>query len=148
MHRYLDLGLRLLFLFAALWALGAGVWLLMSPTAVYSVSRAASAVPEGGQTEMMVVSVKDLSWYGAQGAWGLAVLGIFAALYGGASALARRRRWISATIVGLPALALTVLAGFSIGGLYAPAALAVVVAIVLTGLTVVISRTRSKFRGA
>ena len=66
----------------------------------------------------------EQSWYEAQGLWGVFVLFIFANLYLLAVHFAWRSSYIALTILSVTAIALSIVTGFSIGGLYFPAAVA------------------------
>lgn len=125
--RKLRLAVKLLFALAALWSLVAGARILLTPSWVQT----ATAVSVAGGTESPEAAdevqseVRSLSYYEAQGPWGLIVLLLFASPYLGSAALVWRQRTIAGTLLGLVGGILTVLAGFSIGLFYLPAALTV-----------------------
>ncbi len=108
---------------AALWALVAGAYWFLSPQAIYAETAAAPGLgPEFGEEYTFM-----LSWYEMQGPWGVAVLLIFTAVYVVAGVLAWRDAKIGLAIFSLIALAMTYLAGLSVGGFYLPATLALLV---------------------
>ena len=135
---------RIPFLLAAMWAVGAGIYLLLSPTVIQViVVRPASSwttLADGSQT--IEELSRQSSWYEVQGVWGVIVLLIFALLYSSTALLASRKRLVALAIASSLALMLTVLAGFSIGLLYIPALLMVVVGWLTLGLAKIVRRNR------
>jgi len=129
---------RIPFLLAAIWAIGAGIYLLLSPTVIQEIVATSSA--DGSQT--IEELSRQVSWYEVQGVWGVIVLLIFALLYSSTALLAMRSRIVALAIASSLALMLTVLAGFSIGFLYIPALLMVVAGWLAFGLTKIIRRYR------
>ena len=111
---------KLLVALAASWAIGASLYVFFSPISGQGVIsrrlRDSSTVVETFITEQ--------SWYEAQGLWGVFVLVVFAAVYLLAVRLAWRSNFIALAILSLITVALSVITGFSIGGIYLPAALA------------------------
>jgi len=105
---------------AASWAIGASLYVFFSPVSGQGVSgrlyRDSSTVIETFTTEQ--------SWYEAQGLWGVFVLVVFTAVYLLAVGLAWTSNFVALAVLSLIALALSVIAGFSIGAIYLPAALA------------------------
>ncbi|MCI0875669.1 MAG: hypothetical protein J4N76_03800, partial [Chloroflexi bacterium] len=81
-------------------------------------------------------------WYEVQGVWGVVVLLIFALLYSSTAYLALRNRLVALAIASASALMLTILAGFSIGPLYIPALLMVVVGWLTLGLGKMVRRKK------
>ncbi|MCI0772731.1 MAG: hypothetical protein J4N74_04840, partial [Chloroflexi bacterium] len=81
-------------------------------------------------------------WYEVQGVWGVVVLLIFALLYSSTAYLALRNRLVALAIASASALMLTILAGFSIGPLYIPALLTVVVGWLTLGLGKMVRRKK------
>ncbi|MCI0891813.1 MAG: hypothetical protein J4N65_04530, partial [Chloroflexi bacterium] len=81
-------------------------------------------------------------WYEVQGVWGVVVLLIFALLYSSTAYLASRNRLVALAIASASALMLTILAGFSIGPLYIPALLMVVVGWLTLGLGKMVRRKK------
>ncbi len=129
---------RIPFLFAAIWAIGAGIYLLLSPTTIQEVVVTTSA--DGSQT--IEEFSGQVSFYEVQGVSGVFVLLIFALLYSSTAYLALRNRLIALAIASSVAIMLTVLAGFSIGLLYIPALLTVVVGWLTLGLVKLVRRKR------
>ena len=129
---------RLPFLLGAIWAIGAGIYLLLSPMVIQVIVGTTSA--DGSQT--IEELSRQASWYEVQGVWGVIVLLIFALLYSSTALLASRKRLVALAIASSLALMLTVLAGFSIGLLYIPALLMVVVGWLTLGLAKIVQRNR------
>jgi hypothetical protein len=123
---------KALIAFAALWALGASLVILFTPVEIHEIE--AVVTPSGDSTPQE--SIKYQSWYQTQGAWGVAVLFIFAGLYALPAWLAWRTgtRWVWLALASFVALLLTFLAGFSIGGFYLPAGLALLAGMALLGV--------------
>jgi hypothetical protein len=127
MERFIRRLQLALFFFAALWSVGAGLWLTLSP---YTIEGIAATVIPGAAAETSTFS-RQVSFYQVQGAWGIFVLFVFALLYSSGFYFFRRgRRWL-ATLGSVLALLLTFLAGYSVGPAYLPAAVAVMVALAL-----------------
>lgn len=76
-------------------------------------------------------TVQHLNWYETQGWWGVAILFIFAALYYSPLHFYKRGQRGLAAALGLAAIVLTLLAGFSIGFIYLPDAAAVSLGLLL-----------------
>ena len=133
---------RVPFLFAAVWAIGAGIYLLLSPTTIQEI--VATTSTDGSQT--IEELSRQVSFYEVQGVWGVIVLLIFALLYSSTAYLALRNRLVALAIASSLALTLTVLAGFSIGLLYFPALLTVVVGWLTLGLVKLVRRKRQTKR--
>jgi Ca2+/Na+ antiporter len=96
-----------------------GLYLLLSPVEVYSIT--ATTLPGGQETTQEQITQQ--SWYQTQGLWGVFVLFLFAGLYSLGYFLARKEAYTWLVILSLSLMALSYLAGFSIGLLYLPAAL-------------------------
>ena len=111
---------RYLFIAAALLALAASLLILLTPTQVHSITNG-------------VETTTRISLYEAQGWWGVVVLIIFADLYFAPLFFHLRGKLAWSLVTGIGALLLTVLAGFSIGPAYLPAAGALLMALILTG---------------
>ena len=133
MDRFLQRLKITLFLVAALWAIIAGFWLALSPYTIEEIT--ASGVADGAVTTE--VHSKQVSFYAVQGAHGIFVLVAFALLYSsGLYFLRIGRPWL-AVIGNALALTLTLLAGFSVGPAYLPAALAAMVGTALILFTTI-----------
>ena len=137
---------RIPFLLAAMWAIGAGIYLLLSPTVIHQVIVVRPTIVLGLTSADGSQTIEELSrqssWYEVQGVWGVIVLLIFALLYSSTALLASRKRLVALAIASSLALMLTVLAGFSIGLLYIPALLMVVVGWLTLGLAKIVRRNR------
>ncbi|MCH8340376.1 MAG: hypothetical protein IIA51_02305 [Chloroflexi bacterium] len=129
---------RIPFLLAALVAIGASIYFLLSPTIIHEIVATTSA--DGSQT--VAELSRQASWYEVQGVWGVVVLLIFALLYSSTAYLASRNRLVALAIASASALMLTILAGFSIGPLYIPALLTVVVGWLTLGLGKMVRRKK------
>lgn len=128
--RYYTWFVRIPFLFSALWSIGVSLYLLLTPQTI--LEQVAVSTP--GSTETGEVIVRQVSWYQVQGLWGVIVLAVFAMLFVLIGIFVFRQRLDAAAITSLLAVVLTFLAGLSIGPLYLPAVLGVVVGWALLGL--------------
>ena len=133
---------RIPFLLAAIWAIGAGIYLLLSPMVIQEFVATTSA--DGSRT--IEELSRQVSWYEVQGVWGVRVLLIFALLYSSTALLASRKRLVALAIASSLALILTALAGFSIGLLYIPALLMVVIGWLTLVLAKIVRRNRQAYR--
>ncbi len=70
---------------------------------------------------------RQQSWYEAQGLWGVLVLVIFGGFYLLALRVAWRGKYRALAVMGVVAVALSIVTGFSIGGAYLPAALGLLI---------------------
>ena len=113
---------------AASWAIGASLYIFFSPMSaqVVTVRRVF-----GDSRDIVETFTRKQSWYEAQGLWGVCVLAIFAGLYLLAVQLAWRSRYTALAILSVIAIALSIVGGFSIGGVYLPAALGLFVGTLL-----------------
>ncbi len=110
-------GGKLVVSIAASWAIGASLYIFFSPFPVQGVrgiSRNSSTFVE--------TFTKEQSWYEAQGLWGVFVLVFFAGLFLLAVKLAWQSSYVALVVLSLIAVALSIITGFSIGGVYLPAA--------------------------
>lgn len=115
---------RLLFTIAAVLALVAVLVIILTPGG-YSITT------EGANGEPPVTTTETLSFYEMQGAWGVIILVIFAALYYGPVHFYNLGRKGIAALFGITAIIMTILALFSIGAFYSLSALLVFVGLVL-----------------
>jgi hypothetical protein len=117
-------GGKLIVAMAGSWAIGASLFIFFSPVTARGVTsrsfRDSSIVVE--------TFTKQQSWYEAQGLWGVFVLVIFSGLYLLAVRLAWRSNYVALAFVSVIAVALSIITGFSVGGVYLPAALGLFVA--------------------
>lgn len=118
--RKLIYGGKLVVAIAAAWAVGISLYIFFSPISGRGV-RTSGIV--GAPNAVVETFTTEQSWYEAQGLWGVFVLAIFAGLYLLAVRLAWRSHYIALAVLSVVAVALSVIAGFSIGGIYLPAAL-------------------------
>jgi hypothetical protein len=116
--------IRILFALAALWALLAGLVILLIPMG----TRVTETLSSSGASE---TTVRQLSWFESQGWWGIWILVAFAALYYGPFHFFRRGSRALAALFAVAAILITVLAGFSVGLFYVPAAIALLIGLVL-----------------
>ena len=119
MRKLLVCGGKLIVAIAAVWAVGASLYIFSSPVSVHGVTglmlRDSSTVVE--------TFTREQSWYEAQGLWGILWLVVFSGLYLVAVRVAWRGNHIVLAIVSVTAVALSIVTGFSIGGAYLPATL-------------------------
>ena len=108
---------------AASWAIGASLYIFFSVVTVRRVF--------GDSRDIVETFTRKQSWYEAQGLWGVCVLAIFAGIYLLAVQLAWRSRYTALAILSVIAIALSIVGGFSIGGVYLPAALGLFVGTLL-----------------
>ena len=119
MRKLLVCSGKLIVSIAAVWAVGASLYIFSSPVSIHGVTgltlRDSSTVVE--------TFTREQSWYEAQGLWGILWLVVFSGLYLVAVRVAWRGNHIVLAIVSVTAVALSIVTGFSIGGAYLPAAL-------------------------
>ena len=104
---------------AAVWAVGASLYIFSSPVTISGVT----GTLRRDLSEVVEVFTRQQSWYEAQGLWGVLVLVIFSGFYLLALRVAWRGRYRALAIMGVVAVALSIVSGFSIGAAYLPAAL-------------------------
>lgn len=120
--------IRYLFIFAAIWGVLAGLFILFVPMGT-SVSVTVTSNGVGDTT------ITHPSFFEMQGWWGVGILIAFAALYYGPFHFFRRGSRALAALFAVAAIVLTVLAGFSIGLFYLPAALMLLVGLILVSFS-------------
>jgi hypothetical protein len=125
-----EILLRIAFAFAALSSLGAGLWILLTPLSIQEIR----VVSPGESPAEGEISTQQVSWYKAQGVWGVVILVVFAGLFVGGATFGIQKRLLPTAIFTVISLILTYLAGFSIGPFYLPA---VVASILGLGLLVI-----------
>ncbi|MDX1416372.1 MAG: hypothetical protein R3293_19390 [Candidatus Promineifilaceae bacterium] len=118
---------KLLTLVAAFYAVGVSFYLFLSPIAIHTIT--ATTLPN--ETTSLETSDMTLSWYRAQGLWGVIVLVLFAGLYILGLYLAWRSMDGALLILSMAALILSLVSGLSIGMLYLPAAGALIIGAIL-----------------
>ena len=104
---------------AASWAVGASLYIFFSPVTISGVR----GTMRRGSSEVVEFFTRQQSWYEAQGLWGVIVLVIFSGFYLLALRVAWRGKYRALAVMGVVAIALSIVAGFSIGAAYFPAAL-------------------------
>lgn len=111
------------FAMAAILAIAASFYILLTPVTITGL------ISEGTPgTPPAVEHVRQqVSWYEAQGAWGIDVLFIFALTFSSTWLFASRTRYGLLAVFSLAGVVLSLLASFSIGILYYPSALAVII---------------------
>ena len=112
-------GGKLIVAMAGSWAIGASFFIFFSPVTARGVTSRAFR----DSSIVVETFTKQQSWYEAQGLWGIFVLVIFAGLYLLGVRLAWRNRYVALAILSVILIALSIISGFSIGGIYMPAAL-------------------------
>lgn len=112
---------------AATWAVGASLYIFLSPVSAHGVK----GVMFHDSGTIVDVMTREQSWYEAQGLWGTFWLVFFSGLFLAALHLAWRGNYAGLVILGMLAVALSVVTGFSIGGAYLPAALGLFIASLL-----------------
>ncbi len=117
--RKLIYGGKLVVAVAASWAIGASLYIFFSPISGQGVT---TSDIFGDSRTVVQTFTTEQSWYEAQGLWGVFVLVIFAGLYLLAVQLAWRSNHIALAILSVIAVALSIITGFSVGGIYMPAA--------------------------
>lgn len=108
---------------AAIWALGASLYIFFSTVSVHGVS----GVIFRDSGEVVQTISWEQSWYEAQGLWGVSWLILFSMLYLFAARVAWRGNIKALTGLSVTALVLSIVTGFSIGGAYFPAALCLLI---------------------
>jgi len=126
-HKYLTHSGKFIVAAAASWAVGVSLYVFFSPVTISGVT----ATRWRDSSEVVEVFTRQQSWYEMQGLWGVFVLVIFSGLYISAVRLAWRGKYRALVILSVFAFALSVVTGFSIGGAYLPAALALFVGALL-----------------
>lgn len=116
---------KILFAFAALWSVIAGLFIFFN----FGATSVTVVTESGTSTSQQTTSY--LSWYESQGWWGVAILIIFALLFYGVLHFYQRGSIAGAVVFGLVAITLSILAGFTIGTLYWLGSLAVLIGLVL-----------------
>jgi len=130
--RYNTWLVRIPFLFSALWSIGVGLYVMLTPQTI--LEQVAVITPGDAETGEEIIT-RQVSWYQVQGPWGVIVLVIFALLFSLTGFFVLRKRFLAAAVTSVLALLLSYLAGLSVGPLYLPAVLGVVVGWAILGLT-------------
>ena len=112
---------------ATAWAVGASLYIFFSPMTISGVRGTLLR----DSSEVVEVFTRQQSWYEAQGLWGVLVLVIFSNFYLLAFRVAWRGKYKALTVMGVVAIALSIVSGFSIGAAYFPAALGLIIGALL-----------------
>ncbi len=123
LHKFLIHSGKFIVATAATWAVGASLYIFFSPVTTSGVT----GILRRDSSEVVEFFTRQQSWYETQGLWGVIVLIIFSGLYILAVRVAWRGKYGALTIMGVVALALSIVSGFSIGGAYLPAALGLLI---------------------
>ena len=108
---------------ATAWAVGASLYIFFSPVTISGVR----GTVRRDLSEVVEVFTRQQSWYEAQGLWGVIVLVIFCGFYLLALRVAWRGKFKALSVMGVVAVALSIVTGFSIGAAYFPAALGLLI---------------------
>ena len=119
LHKLLIQSGKIIVAIAAAWAVGASLYIFFSPVTISGVT----GTLRRDLSEVVEVFTRQQSWYEAQGLWGVLVLVIFSGFYLLALRVAWRGQYRALTVMGVVAIALSIVTGFSIGAAYLPAAL-------------------------
>lgn len=115
---------RTLLILAALLALGASLYIF-----IFGGGTLVTETAVLGEDQTPLQTIERISWFRAQGWWGIIILVIFADLYFAPLFFYLRGRTGIAALFGVAAITLSLLAGFSIGLAYFPAAGALLLAL-------------------
>jgi len=130
MQRLVYIG-RLAVILAAFWAIGVSGFLFFSPITVHEIT--ATTVPNGSSSVEQFT--REKSWYQVQGLWGSLVLVLVAGFYASGLYLAWRTAYAGLVALSVIALIFSYVAGLSIGFLYLPSALSLIIGTVLLWLS-------------
>lgn len=114
--------IRLLLTLAAVWAIIAGFFIFFAIGGMQATELA------NGEGQPIIVPI---SWFESQGWWGLAILFIFATLFYGPLHFYNRKQIALTVTFGIVAMVISILSGFSIGNIYWPGSLALLIGLVL-----------------
>jgi hypothetical protein len=118
-HKFLIHSGKIIVAVAAAWAVGASLYIIFSPVTISGVT----ATLRRDSSEVVEVFTRQQSWYEAQGLWGVLVLVIISGFYLLALRVALRGNYKALMVMGIVAVMLSIVAGFSIGAAYLPSAL-------------------------
>ena len=118
MRKFLIHGGKFIVAIATAWAVGASLYIFYSPMTISGVRGTLLR----DSSEVVEVFTRQQSWYEAQGLWGVLVLVIFSSFYLLAFRVAWRGKYTTLAVMGVVAIALSIVSGFSIGAAYLPAA--------------------------
>ena len=118
MHKLLVRSGKFLVAMAAIWAVGASLYIFSSPVSVHGKT---DLLLRDSSTVVEAITLEQ-SWHEAQGLWGILSLVFFSGLYLLADRVAWKGNRIALAITSVTAVALSLVTGFSIGSAYLPAA--------------------------
>lgn len=124
MKTYLVRGGKLIVAIAAIWSGGVSLYIFFTPLNVNGVT----ATMVRGSGEVVRTFNEQQSWYEAQGPEGVVALAAFSSLYLLALWMTWKGNYQALAILCAIAIALSLIAGFSIGVAYMPAALGLLIA--------------------
>jgi len=113
---------------AAAWAVGVSLYILFSPVTISGVT----ATLWRDSSEVVEVFTRQQSWYEAQGLWGVLLIVIFGGFYLLALRVAWKGKYRALAVMGVVAIALSIVTGFSVGGAYLPSALGLLIGALLS----------------
>ena len=128
LHKYLIHSGKIVVGIAAAWAVGVSLHILFSPVTISGVT----ATLRRDSSEVVEVFTRQQSWYEAQGLWGVLGLVIFSGFYLLAFRVACKSKYRVLTVMGVVAIALSVVTGFSVGGAYLPSAVGLLIGALLS----------------
>jgi len=127
-HKFLNQSGKIIVATAAAWAVGASFYIFFSPVTISGVT----GTLRRDLSEVVEVFTRQQSWYEAQGLWGVLVLVIFSGFYLLALRVAWRGKYRTLAVMGVVAIALSIVTGFSIGGAYLPSAMGLFIGALLS----------------
>jgi len=128
LHKYLFHSGKTIVGIAAAWAVGVSLHILLSPVTISGVT----ATLRRDSSEVVEVFTRQQSWYEAQGLWGVLGLVIFSGFYLLALRVAWKGKYRALAVMGVVAIALSVVTGFSVGGAYLPSAVGLLIGALLS----------------
>ena len=128
LHKYLIHSGKTIVGIAAAWAVGVSLHILLSPVTISGVT----ATLRRDSSEVVEVFTRQQSWYEAQGLWGVLGLVIFSGFYLLALRVAWKGKYRALAVMGVVAIALSVVTGFSVGGAYLPSAVGLLIGALLS----------------
>jgi len=119
LHKFLIHSGKFIVAIATAWAGGASLYILFSPVTISGVT----GTLRRDSSEVVEVFTRQQSWYESQGLWGVLVLVIFSGFYLLALRVALGGNYKALMVMGIVAVMLSIVTGFSIGAAYLPSAL-------------------------
>ena len=128
LHKFLIHSGKTIVGMAAAWAVGVSLYILFSPVTISGVT----ATLWRDSSEVVEVFTRQQSWYEAQGLWGVLLIVIFGGFYLLALRVAWKGKYRALAVMGVVAIALSIVTGFSVGGAYLPSALGLLIGALLS----------------